>query len=459
MSTRRRAEAAALALALLAGCAGPRPEPPAAAAVTPPAAWRGAAPSEGDVQARWWEAFGDPGLSRLVDSALANNVDVALAAARLEELAAQARLAQAQRLPEVDGGFGKQRERSINPAFGVPELQTASEWVLQASYDVDLFGRLRQADAAARATLLATRAAQADVRLAVAAGAARGWFALRALDARLATLRATLEARRATLRVVGRRAGAGYASKLELAQAEAEEQATAQQLPATELAIRRAEDALCVLLGDTPHAIERGGAPGATLPGVPAALPSALLRRRPDIVEAEERVVAADRALDAARAAFMPDVKLAASFGEARSSLLPSNPIDVWSFGASVLAPLLDAGRLKAQEDAVAARRDAAAFAYRRTALKAFAEVEDALAATEHARAQHEALAAERGALERALALAQRRYRAGYASFLEQLDAQRQLLAVELALAQSDADRHDAAVALFQALGGGWDGS
>ena len=456
-----RSKAALVALALLGACAGPRPGVPPDAKVEPPAAWRTAPEHVGpELSATWWDAFGDPGLTRIVAAALADNDDVRIAAARVEELLGQADFAHAQRLPEVNGEVVYQRDRSINPAFGIPQTENVTEPVVTFAFDTDLFGRLRAADAAARANLLGTRAAQADVRLLVAATAARDWFTLRSLDVRLATLRQTLDARAQTLKLVRRRVSVGYAAQLDLQQAEAEYEATRQQIPATELAIRRTEDALSILLGRNPGGIDRGDSTAQPLlPPIPMAVPSSLLRRRPDIVEAEERVVAADRGLDASRAAFMPDLRLSADWGHVTSTILDNHPIDIFTIGASILAPIFDAGRLKAQEDSAAARRDQAAFGYRKAALEAFGQVEDALAATQRLHEQLDSLQAQKAALDKTLAIATERYKSGYSPFLDQLDAQRNLLSVQLAIAQAQADELNAYVTLFQALGGGWDRS
>ena len=441
----------------LAGCAGPRPAPPIAAALSAPAAWRDG-PGAGDaVEADWWRAFGDPVLTAMVETALAGNVDVALAASRVEEARAQFRLAGAQRQPNLTGSAAGGRERSINPAFGVASEQTAGQGQLSVSYDLDLFGRLAQASQAARAAMLATEAARDNVRLAVAAAAAQGYIGLRAQDARLAVLKDTLTARETSLRLARRRAEAGYASQLDLRQAEAEYHATEQLIPAAELAISRQEDGLSLLLGESPRAIQRGlELDVLEPPAVPAGLPAALLRRRPDIVQAEQQLVAADRSLDAVRAAFLPDVRLTAEGGAVVSSLLQNDPIGVYSIGGGLLTPLLDGGRLRAQQGVAAARRDQAAFAYRKAALTAFREVEDALATVTRTAEQEQALVAQRDALASALRQATNRYRAGYSAYLEQIDAQRGLLAAELALVQARADRLSAAVTLRQALGGGW---
>jgi NodT family efflux transporter outer membrane factor (OMF) lipoprotein len=395
-------------------------------------------------------------LTRVVDSAVDNNVDIGLAAARVAEARGQFHLAKAQALPNVVGVAGGGRQRDLNPGFGIPESQTAGQAEGSISYDLDFFGRLTHASDAARAALLSSEAARDNIRLAVAASAAAGYITLRALDARLAVLRATLAARADSLKIARRRFAAGYSSELDLVQAEADYRAAAQLIPAALLAIARQEDGLSILLGVNPQQIDRGvDLDKLAFPSVPATVPATLLRRRPDIVAAEEQLVAADRSLDSVRAAFMPDVQLSASGGRVASTII-SSPVWIFSLGGSIVAPLFDSGRLRAQQETVAARRDQAAFAYRRAALTAFREVEDALASDQRLSEQQAALVAQRDVLARTLTLATNRYRAGYSPYLDQLDAERGLLSADLALVQSRADRLNAVVSLYQALGGGW---
>ncbi|HEY0265786.1 MAG TPA: efflux transporter outer membrane subunit [Rhizomicrobium sp.] len=444
-------------LLLLGACAGPKADAPSDAVVAAPAAWRGGAAAADAVTADWWRGFGDPALSRIVETALAHNDDIAIAAARVAEARAQFRFARAQSYPNVGAGVEFERSQSVNPGFGVQETQTDGGGEVQISYDVDLFGRLADTREAAHAALLASEAARDNVRLAVAAAAAGGAITLRGLDARLLVLRDTLAARGEELRVAKRRADAGYGTQLDLAQAEAAYHATEQLIPATELAITRQEDGLSLLLGSNPRDIERGTPlDGLAAPRVPVSLPAALLRRRPDIAAAEQQLAAADHALDAARDAFMPDVQLAADGGLVGSTLVAGSPLGVWALGGSILAPLFSAGRLEAQQDAATARRDQAAFAYRKAALTAFKEVEDSLQAVGRDVEQEQALAAQRDSLARALALASNRYREGYSPYLDQLDAQRGLLSARLALVQARTDRFNALVTLYQSLGGGW---
>jgi outer membrane protein TolC len=224
-----------------------------------------------------------------------------------------------------------------------------------------------------------------------------------------------------------------------------------------ELAIAQEEHALSLLLGSSAQDIERGhDIADLTMPPTPAVLPAALRRRRPDIETAEQQMVAADRSLDAARAAFMPTINLAGSAGYAVSSLIARSPLAIWQVGGSILAPIFDGGRLDAQQDQAAARRDKAAFAYRKVALIAFREVEDALSAVRLNRQREQSLTAERDARTGALTLATNRYRHGYSPFLEQIDAERALLSAQLALVQARQSEFSASISLYQALGGGW---
>lgn len=448
----------ALLATMLAACAGLRPEAPAAAEVVPPAAWRDGKSDEGAITAAWWQGFGDPVLTQVVEKALANNVDIAIAAARVEEAHAQFGAARGRLLPTADLRAGGVRERFLSP-FGRPESQTAERGEVAISYELDLFGRLRSASEAARASLLATQAAQDNVRLAVASSAAAGYIGLRSLDARLAVVRETLDARADSLKVAERRANTGYATQLEREQAEAEYHATEKLIPELELAISRQENGLSVLLGENPRAIERGAMLSAIAsPTVPRVLPSELVRRRPDIAQAEQLIVAADRSLDAARADFLPRIQLGAS-GDYVDSTLIGDPVGIFSVGGSILAPIFEGGRLRAQADAAAARRDQAVWFYRKVALNAFREVEDSLAAAQRTFEQEVALQRQREALALALVQASNRYRAGYSSYLEQLDAQRGLLSADLSLVQARSERLGATVSLFQALGGGWPAS
>jgi NodT family efflux transporter outer membrane factor (OMF) lipoprotein len=423
--------------------------------VQPPPAWRTALSPAGPLAPTWWRAFGDPALTGLVERALARNSDIAIAVARVREARAQEQLARAQLFPSLDLGVGAARSRSVN-AFGQPSTTTSAQPVFQAAYELDLFGRVSTQVEAARQSVLASQAAADAARLSVAAATASGYITLRGLDARLAVARETLASRAEALRIARDRARVGYTSELELRQAEAEYQATAQVIPQVQQQITRQEDALSLLAGDSPRSIPRGLALAElTAPAVPDDLPADLLRRRPDVAQAERSLAAADASLAAARAQFLPQVRLTGSSGLVLSSALV-DPVTIWSLGGSVLAPIFNGGRIRAQANAAAARRDQAAFAYQRTALTAFREVEDALAAVQRLGEQRARLAAQRAAVADTLRHARNRYDAGYSPYLEVLDAQRTLFSVDLSLVQLEADQLNALVALDQAMGGGW---
>ena len=441
---------------VLTGCTGPRPEVPVSATVTPPAAWRDSATAPAPVNVDWWRSFNDPVLTALVETALANNSDIAVAVTRVEEARYGYQAAKGALLPSLNASAGGAYSRSISEVTGTPETQTAGEADLPLSYEVDLFGRLRNTSKAARATLLASQYARDTTRLSVAGAVASGYITLRALDARLVLLNDTLVTRQEALSAARHRADTGYSPKLELQQAQAEYNAAQQLIPVVELAVRRQEDALSLLLGENPRVIERGMAlSDLTVPSVPVSLPSDLLRNRPDIAAAEAQIVAADRSLDVARAAFMPAIRLTASGGYATSDLLPHG-YDVFSLGGNIVAPLFQGGRLQAQAGAAASRRDQAAFAYKKVALNAFREVEDSLAAVDKINAQQLILTDQTAALAEAYRLASNRYRAGYSPYLEQIEAQRALLAAQLNLIQAQADHLNAEVSLYQVLGDGF---
>ena len=454
---RRPPLAAILSALLCASCMGPRPTIPSAASVESPANWRNqASGSPESLQSNWWEMLGDPVLDGFVQRAFSANTDLLVAATRVEEARAQFKLARAQQMPTLDLNVSGASERTVSP-FGSGLDDGNSVGVAVASFDADLFGRLASSTASARSSLLATQAARDTVHLAVISDTVQAYLHLRALDARLQIASDTLVTRKEGLQLMERRFRTGYSSRLELEQARAEYENAAELVPATQLAIDKQEDGLAVLLGETPQAIARGRAQAEfPVPDVPVSMPARILAERPDIQEAAQNIVAADHSLDAARAAFLPDVRLSASGGAATSSAQLQNPIALFSLGGSILAPIFEGGRLRADEDAAAARRDQAAFAYRRAVLGAFREVEDALASTRRLKEQEGPVVRQRDALRETLRMATNRYRAGYSPYLEQLDAERALLSAEFSVVQTRADRLDAWVALCESLGGGW---
>lgn len=445
---------AAMALAACAERPLTRPIPPA-----PPASWRHAAGSA-DLQADWWQGFGDATLTQLVREALARNQDLRQAAARVAEAHALATAQHAAFWPSLDAGVGAARSRSISDVTLKPYLSTGHQELFQASYEVDLWGRVDALARAADHSEEASRAARDSVALSVAASVAQAYIGLLELDAQTDLARRLVASRDRTVALMRRRREQGYASGLELAQAEAERHAGAQALPQLSRALERQEAQLNLLLGRPPGRVERGTDLAALRPSAlpDAGLPSELLRRRPDIHGAELLVAASDAQLAAARAQWLPSLRLNASLGSVGASVLRGDPFTIWSLGGSVLAPIFNGGRLQALAQAGEARRDQALAAYERTVLGAWAEVEVQLNSHEQQQLQLRDALAQHRAMAEALRITARRYREGYASALDERIAERNLLGAEQSLVGLQSGLLQTQVALFRALGGGWSG-
>ena len=453
---RRRFNAALLAgaAAALSGCLPAVRKMPDAARVAAPEAWREPVAGTATVDPHWWRAFGDPALGALVEAALARNSDVLIAVARVDEARAQAELAESARLPALNAALGIQAGHSLT-ATGIGTSRSIQPG-LQASWEPDLFGRLRNQVRAAGLQYQASQAERDAAALAVASGTVQNYVALLALDAQLYITRETVASRSEALRLAQDQARVGYISQLQLTQAESEYQSVLGAIPELELAVRRQENAVRLLAGELPGPVARGAFDTLRLPAVPAILPSTLLARRPDVAQRELLLAASDTALALRRQAFLPQVSLSAQLGSLFVNALDYDPVTVWSLGGSVLAPLFTGGRLTAQYEAAASQRDQAAFAYRRTVLTAFSEVENALAGVPRLAEQVDHAAKRRDILGRSLGYATDRYQAGYASYLEQLDAQRNLFQVELNLVTLRRTQIENLIALYRALGGGW---
>jgi multidrug efflux system outer membrane protein len=448
-----------IAALALAGCsAAPPPRPVSTLEVA--AAWRTQVGPAAPIEAAWWSAFGDPVLNELVQRALAHNGELRIAASRLQEYQARVSVAAGARQPALNAAFTPVRARATG-AFGTPLEATSIQGNLQASYELDLFGKLASTTAAARADLQSQQALADATALSVAASTASGYLNLRGLDAQLALARATLASRERSLALAKRQFEVGYSSRLDWAQAQAEYHVTAAVVPQTERAIAQQENALGVLVGASPGPIARGAALDAlAAPAIAPGLPSELLRRRPDIAQAERAIAAADASLAATRDALLPSIRLTASGGLQAYSLsqLLRAPILLWSIGGSVLAPVFDGGRLRAQADIAASLRDRAVFAYETVVRNAFADTDNALSGVQRLGAQLAEAELRRAAAAEVLRVAHNRYANGYASYLEELDAQRNAFSAELAVLQLRASLLAAHVDLYRALGGAWTG-
>jgi multidrug efflux system outer membrane protein len=443
------------AAALLAACAGPEPSKPkgpeAAQAALPAAAFPDAGGVGTEAAALPWAlAFQGARLQRLIPLALANNRDLRVAAANIEAARAIAAARDADLWPTVNAGAGGARS-STTSSYQAGLQVTA--------WELDFFGRLRSAGAAAAAQLLAAEANQQAVRNGLVAAVATAEVALQADEALLQITRDTLASREQSLQLIRQRFEGGIASELDLRAAESALQAARVALAQTQRQRALDENALVLLLGSALP-VDLPAPTGQLtdfepLAELPAGVPAEVLTRRPDLRQAEAQLAATDANIAAARAAFLPRITLTGSVGTASNELSELFSNSVWSFTPQLLQPLFDAGRNRANLDSARAQRDAATAQYEKAIQSAFREVADALAGRATLAEQRTAQAALVDAEARRLALAEERYRAGIASSLEVLDAQRSLFAARQALVQVQSLRAQNLVSVYRALGGG----
>ncbi|HEY3328229.1 MAG TPA: efflux transporter outer membrane subunit [Novimethylophilus sp.] len=458
------------AILMLAGCANLNLFPPfQKPAVETPAAWPGLpANAKAYDNAQWWKVYGDVTLNQLVEEALSHNEDIVIASARIDEARAQLTLADAETDPTLTATFtpsySRSTQRGTNPL--PPSFRARSRDYMariNASYEIDLWGKLRGATAAARANLLATEAARDTVRNSLTAQVAQGYFALLALDAQIETTRRTQETRQAALKLQQLRMQSGVSSEFEVRQVEADLATVQAQTPALERNRTQQQNALAILLGRSPREVVQGkvvrGSPAAPAePVVPAGLPSELLLRRPDLREAEQRLIAANANIGVARAAYYPSITLTGYFGGESNSLadLFVGPARIFRFAGELLQPIFNGKRIGASVDVAKASEQQVLAQYRQAIASAFRDVQDALAAQQSAR---EVLVAEHAhvdALQKGLTLAKLRYENGISSQLDLLDAERNLLQAQLNLTEAERAQRAAVADLFKAMGGGW---
>ncbi|WP_332855977.1 efflux transporter outer membrane subunit [Duganella sp. S19_KUP01_CR8] len=450
-----------LALALLiGGCAAKAPPAPASSLQTP-SAWRTAAETAqgAAVEAQWWQAFGDPALSALVAAALEHNGDLRIARARVAQYRALVGVAAAGQKANVfvDTAPTRTRQLAYN---GVPYVTNVYQAEFQASYEVDVWGRLAALTDAATATYQAEQANADAAALSIAATVASGYLNLRGLDAQLALTEATLKLREESRDLARRQFDVGYSSRLEWLQAQAEYQTTAEQVPQLKRSIFEQENALSILTGGNPGPVARGlELVQLSAPAVPAGLPSELLRRRPDIARAEFNLVAVNANLAATRDQLLPSFKLTMVGGVQNLKWhdFINAPTALWRLTGAVAAPVFEGDRVQHQTDAVAAQRDQSIYAYENAVRTAFAETDNSLGALARLKEQAVQNDARRATAAETLRIAHNRYRNGYASYLEELDAQRTLYNADVGRLQLKTRMLVASVDLYRAMGGGWE--
>ena len=437
-----------------------------------PTAWpteTGQTQATDNVAADWWKAYNDPALDALMAEALAHNRDLALAAARIEEVRANLGLADADRYPEVgiDGNVGRSRVTGKgNMPAGTQLVNSNFKLNLQAAWEIDLWGRYREASAAARADLLATEFARHGIQSSLTSAVAQSYFGLAALDANLKLAQDTLANRREAVKLQRLRFEGGVSSELVLRQAEAEAASIEVSLAQLAQQVRQQELALAVLLGRDPRALMQDSvARGAGLfqlalpPAIPAGLPSELLLRRPDLRQAEQKLLSSQARIREAGAAIYPNLSLTANLGSESKALsdMFSGPASIWGLAAGISQTIFNAGRTEAAVNAAGARQDQALIAYEQAVQTAFKEVLDALISHRQARETSVAEANRSQALKRAAELAELRFQNGVSNYLEVLDARRNLFQAEQGGIEARWAQLVATANLFKTMGGGWE--
>jgi len=456
--------AAMMASSLVSGCSvGPNYHRPV---VQSPKAYRDLSENT-QVQAQaasyadlpWWQVFQDPQLQELIRTALKQNYDLQLATERINAGRAQLAITRSHLFPQVqaNGDFSGGKEHNF---------QTKSNFLLltaDAAFQLDFFGRLRRANEAARAQLLATEDARQTVILTLVSDVASDYFSLLQLDLQLQITRETVKTQEDSVKLTKLRVDHGVATKLDVLQAQQVLDSANAQIPDLERRIAQVENAISILLGNYPQSVPRGRPLVEQLlpPEVPPGLPSSLIERRPDIREAEQILVAANAEIGVAKAQFFPQISLTGSgggsFGRSSAfSSLMSSQVGIWSYGAQVSQPIFTGGALRGNLRLAKSQHQSALIAYRQAIQHAFGDVSDALIGYEkfhQVRVRQEDTVKD---LQESVRLSDMRYKGGTTTYLEVLDGQRSLFSAELTLAEARGTEYQSLVQLYRALGGGW---
>ena len=454
---------ATLLAVCLAGCTvGPDYQRPT---VVSPDAWRMDYPKATDVaNTKWWEQFGDPVLNELVETALRENLDIQIAAARVDQFIGALTSTRSQLFPQI--GYGADASRIRASAVGQPPLPPGADpyfslyqGSLGASWQLDLFGRVRRLTEAAQAQVYASEQAQHGVVLSLVTSIATSYILLRALDRQLQIAQYTANNFTATARLFELRFKSGIVAKTEVMQIRSQQQQALAAIPAFEQAIASQENLISILLGRNPGPIARGKTIDQLVaPQIPADLPSALLQRRPDILQAEQNLVAANANIGAARALYYPNISLTALLGTVSTvfSSLLSDPASTSLLAVGITGPIFTFGGIEGQVASAEAQTRQALLVYRQTILGAFRETNDALTGSQK-KISEVAFQEERVlALREFARLSTLRFDKGVSGYLEVLVAENELFAAELAAVRLLADRYIQLINVYQAMGGGW---
>jgi len=445
---------AGVCMTILAGCSvGPdyvRPD------IKSPEQWKveyRAAADMADVQ--WWKSFKDPVLDSLIETAIRENLDLQNASAKVDQYLGVLDTTRSQFFPQITASFTPAVQRSYQTLNNTTESYQAA---LNASWEIDLWGRIRRSSEAARARILGSEAGRRAVLLSVVSNLASAYITLRGLDLELEIVRDTEKAYAESLKLFQLRFKYGTISQLELSQAESNYESARQAIPSYESLVRQQENTICLLLGRVPGPIPRGKSLRELMPpGLPAELPSQLLERRPDIVQAEQSLVAANAEVGAAKAAHFPKITFSGALGYASSDIkkLFVPGYELASAGGSVVAPLLNFGQIRGQVKQAEALKQQALFQYRQTVLTSFKEVEDALVKSVKGREQLEAQRRQVVALEEYARISRLQFEAGTSNYLQVLDADRSLFNGRLTQTQTHYNLLVSMISVYKAMGGG----
>jgi len=455
--------AATCIAAALAGCTvGPDYVRPV---VESPPAWRIDYPKAAEVaNIKWWEQFGDPVLDQLVETALRENRDLLIAAARVDQFNGALTATASQLYPQI--GYGADASRARASAVGQPPLPpgvnpyfSLYNVSLGALWQVDLFGRVRRQTEAAQAQVYASEQGQRGVVLTLVSNVAASYIVLRSLDRQLEIAQATARNFNATLRIFELRFRAGIVAKTEVTQIRSQAQQAEAAIPAFQQAIAVQENLISILLGRHPGPIPRGKTIDQLLaPAIPGDLPAALLQRRPDILQAEQNLVAANASIGAARALYYPNLSLQAALATTATAFgsLFSGPAAAGLIGAGLTGPVFTFGAIEGQVASAEAGERLALAAYQQTVLNALRETNDALSGSQRRLEEFNAQRGRVDSLREFARLARLRFDKGVAGYLDVLVAENELFAAELASVSLQASRYTQIVNVYQAMGGGW---
>ena len=449
---------------ILAGCAvGPDYKRPA---INTPGAWRVEAKEARDlVNTTWWGQFNDPVLDELIQTALKENYDLRIATARVEEYVGRYMVGRAGLFPQIGAsaaaGRNRVSEEGTSPILSSAMKNPADNYQAAFSgyWEIDFWGKLRRVNEAARADLLRTEEARQAVIMSLVSVVSSGYISLRDLDKQLEVARRTTMAREESYNLFKLRYEGGVISELELKQVKSEYEQALATIPQLEKQVSLQENGLSVLVGRNPGLIARGKSiDELVLPVVPSGLPSDLLERRPDIRQVEQALIAANARIGVAKAQFFPTISLTGLLGWSSTDLanLFTSPASVWNYAGNLTAPIFMGGALRGQLKASEAIQQQALFNYQSTIQNAFREVDDALVDQKRTREQLATQKQQVTTLKEYAEIARLRYENGYTSYIEVLDAERQLFNAELQYAQTQGVLFRALVNLYKAVGGGW---